>query len=348
MSREEWGIAVVGLGGIARHHLQSYQSRGLRVVGGADVDEIRGHAAREAFDLPFVTTDPEALIARPDVRVVDLTVPHVMEIRRPLVEAAARHGKALFVQKPLMPTLKDARVLVEIAEASDVPMMVNQNSIFAPQALRIGERFGAIGEPYYFQIDNRAWVDPTAHPWFGKSERWVNSDMAIHHYALVRHWFGDAESVSAHLARDPSQPGVKGETLSAAMIRFKSGVSGLVVNNWCYRGPEKHPHPNELILLQGSNGTISAHASEVVISTAGGEERLSVEGSWFPDAFGSAMAHFVDALDGGTPFLCEARDNLKSLAIAEAGYRSAAERREVRVEEALEEAGIQAEGADFW
>jgi predicted dehydrogenase len=336
MSRADWGIAVVGLGGIALQHLEGYRRQGLKVVGGADVAEERCRLAGEQFGLPFTTTDPAELIARPEVRVVDVTVPHRMDLRKPLVEAAARHGRAIFMQKPLMPSLPEAAALVEIAEAAGVPMMVNQNSVFAPQSLLIGEHLGEIGRPYFFQIDNRAWFDASPHPWFGKSERWVNSDMAIHHYAMIRHWFGDAVSVSAHMARDASQAGVKGETLSSVLIRFGNGVGGLVTNNWSYRGPATHSHPNELLILQGHEGTITAGAKEVVRAGISGERRWEVEGTWFPDAFGNSMAHFIDALDAGRPFLCEARDNLKTVAIAEAAYRSAADGREVKLSEVLE------------
>ena len=347
MARSEWGIGVVGLGGIAHQHLESYRRRGLTVAGGMDVDASRAEEARQKFDLPFVTTDAEELIARPKVRVVDMTVPHFMEVRRPLVEAAARHGKPIFLQKPLMPTLRDAKTLVEIAEAGGSPLMVNQNSIFSPQTLALapflrrpdGDPSGShwIGEPYYVQIENRAWADLSAHPWFGKSERWVHSDMAIHHFALVRHWFGDARSVTSLLTKDRSQAGVTGETGSTTMIRFESGVSGLVINNWSYRGPRSRPHPNEEIVIQGNRGTITADAHEVVVVGVDVERRVPVEGTWFPDAFGSAMAHFIDALDAGTPFLCSGRDNLKAVALIEAGYRSAAEGREVAVAEVLAE-----------
>lgn len=340
MAKEDWGIGVIGLGGIARQHLEGYRRQGLTVIGGVDPDPTRRREIEEAFSLSLVTEDAEELLSRPEVKVVDLTVPHRMDLRQPLVETIARHGKALFIQKPLMPHLQDAKTLVEIAEAAGIPMMVNQNSVFAPQSLVIGEHLRDIGNLYYFQIENRGWFDASGHPWFGKAERWVNSDMAIHHYAMIRHWFGDAESVSTYLARDPSQKGVKGETLSSTMVRFQSGVTGMVVNNWCYRGPQNHPHPNELILIQGDRGAITADAKEVVIVTEAGEARIPLEGTWFPDAFGNAMAHFIDALDHRRPFLCEARDNLKTVAIAEAGYRSTAERREVRIREALDEAGI--------
>jgi scyllo-inositol 2-dehydrogenase (NAD+) len=161
MSREDWGSAVVGLGGISHSHLEGYRRQGLRVIGGADPSAERRELAREKFGLDLVTEDPGELIARPDVKVVDLTVPHMLEVRRPLVEAAARHGKAVFIQKPLMPSLAEARLLVEIAAGAGVPMMVNQNSVFSPQALLISENLDAIGAPYFFQAGTPGSASPS-------------------------------------------------------------------------------------------------------------------------------------------------------------------------------------------
>jgi len=41
------------------------------------------------------------------------------------------------------------------------------------------------------------------------------------------------------------------------------------------------------------------------------------------------MAHYVEALDQDKPFLCEGRDNLKSVAIIDAVYLSSSEKRAV-------------------
>jgi predicted dehydrogenase len=48
------------------------------------------------------------------------------------------------------------------------------------------------------------------------------------------------------------------------------------------------------------------------------------------------MVHFIDALESGRPFLCEARDNLKTIAIIEAAYRSAEEGRAVDIAEVMQ------------
>lgn len=341
MGRQDWGIGIVGLGGIAMQHIEGYRRRGLNIVGGAEINPARREEVRKQTGLEFIVAEYEELIARPDVRIVDITVPHYLDVRRPVVECAARHRKAIFIQKPMLPVLEEARQLVEVAEGHGVPMMVNQNSVFVP-GFRAIEPYlrdpQHIGTPYYFQIENRGWSDVSGHPWFGKSDRWIISDMAIHHFALVRHWFGDAQSVYAIGGRDPSQTGIKGENLAVLTLKFPSGLQGVIINNWCYRGSRPRPHSREEIVIQGERGSITGDSEEMCIYSAAPHPRRiypEIRGKWFPDAFGNGMAHYVDALDQGQRFLCEGRDNLKSLAIGEAAYRSIQEGREVAIAEVL-------------
>jgi predicted dehydrogenase len=341
MARSDWGIGIVGLGGIAQQHLTAYRARGLPVVGGAEPEEGRRTATGEKFGIS-TWADYRELIDRPEVRVVDVATPPWMEAREPILRYAAERGKALFVQKPLMRNLAEARRLVEIAEAHGVPLMVNQNSIFAPSFVAL-EPFlrdpQYLGRPYYLQIENRSWVDFSGHPWFAQAERFITSDMAIHHFALVRHWFGDVQSVYALLGRDASQVGMVGENLSVVTLRFENGVQGLIINNWTHRGERRPQHPREEILIQGDRGCVSGDTETLRITTLDPTPRTIVPqytGAWFPDAFGNSMAHFIDALDAGRPFLCDGRDNLKTLAIIEAAYRSAAEGRVVGTDEVRE------------
>jgi predicted dehydrogenase len=330
MARSDWGIGIVGLGNIAQHHLAAYRAQGLSVIGGAELDEGRRRQTGEEFGIPTFA-DFRELIDRPEVRIVDVATPPWLEVREPIVRHAAERGKALLVQKPLMPNLPQARGLVEIAEAAGVPLMVNQNSLFVPafQALEPYLRDPRyLGQVYYFQIENRAWVDTSPHPWFGKAERFITSDMAIHHFALVRHWFGEVVSVHAMLARDASQTGMRGDNLSVVALRFESGVQGLILNNWTYRGDRRRQHPREEIVIQGDRGCVSGDTVELRVTCLDPAPRVILpqhRGEWFSEAFGHSMAHFIDALDAGRLFLCSGRDNLKTLAVVEAAYRSATE-----------------------
>ncbi len=344
MGRLDWGIGIIGLGGIANTHLQAYLSAGLKVIGGADKDGARLQSMQQRWNLSFVTTDWRQLIDHPEVGVLDIAVPHKKAIRLPIVEYAALRKKAMLIQKPLLPYLKDAKEIVDLAERHGAPLMVNQNSVFVP-AFRAVEpylRNGAIGTPYYCQIENRNWVDASGHPWFGKDERWVTSDMAIHHFALLHHWFGNWETIYAEMGRDPSQEGVIGDNWSIVMTTFKSGVKATIINNWAYRGNRPRPHSAEEIVIQGDKGAITGDSNEICVATADPPAYIfpKFQGKWFPDAFAAVMIHFIDSLDQGTSFLCSGRDNLNPVSMIEGAYLSSAEKRPVTREEVMERAGI--------
>lgn len=340
MARSDWGIGLVGLGGISRHHLEGYAIQGLKVVGGADISLERVKSAQEQFKFPFATDDFRELIDHPEVRIVDIIVPHdKLERRLPIVEYAASKGKAIFIQKPMMPYLDWAKKIVEVVDEYGVPMMVNQNSIFAPGMLMAEyymRDYSIMGRIYYCQIENRAWVNPDQNAWVAKDERWVQSDMAVHHFALVRHWFGDVKSVYAILARDKSQEFVKGDTVGVVNLVFKNGIRAVIINNWSYRGNRYRPHAIEEIVVQGDKGVITFDSEHIHVKCADGREMTpEVRGKWFPEAFGNSMAHFVDSLDNRKPFYCSAHDNLKTVAIIEATYISAKENKVVIPDELL-------------
>ena len=54
---------------------------------------------------------------------------------------------------------------------------------------------------------------------------------------------------------------------------------------------------------------------------------------WFPDAFGGVMEQLQYALATATPPALSAEDNVKTMALVEAGYISMRERRSVRLAE---------------
>src|SRR5437763_147624 len=92
--RRDYGIGLIGCGGIARGaHLPAYRQFGYNVAACCDLDEAAMRTARSAFDIPFGTTEVDALLARADVEIVDLAV-HATQ-RRPLIERIAAAGKVM-------------------------------------------------------------------------------------------------------------------------------------------------------------------------------------------------------------------------------------------------------------
>ncbi|MBC7739374.1 MAG: Gfo/Idh/MocA family oxidoreductase, partial [Candidatus Saccharibacteria bacterium] len=119
-------IALVGAGGISFAHLDAYRTHGFEVAAILSRDPAKARArADEFFPTAEVMTDYAALLARPDITVIDLT-PHPAE-RLPLIEAALQAGKHVLNQKPFVTDLDTGHRLCDLARAQGVKLAVNQN-----------------------------------------------------------------------------------------------------------------------------------------------------------------------------------------------------------------------------
>jgi predicted dehydrogenase len=319
------GIGIIGVGGIARNHLAAYRARGFRVVAGHDVNAAIFPRIRTEFQVPRLTTNLAEFLATPGLDVVDLAIPHYLELRKPVVTAVARAGKALFCQKPSDECFAGALALVRIAEKAGIPYAVNHNSSFVPgfvvaeKILRDRRRFG---RPFWFQIENRGSLWFTKHPHWGSRYRWILAGMAVHHLGLAHHW------VSATLVHDPTKPQVRAENIAVIALEYASGLKGLIINNWSYAGPRPRAHSREEIVVLGTKGSLTFDSKEIAFDAAGGKRTITkVKGEWFNDAFGESMRAFLASLDGGPKYPFAGREDLKVMAVVEAAYRSAERKR---------------------
>ncbi|GIE99989.1 Gfo/Idh/MocA family protein [Paractinoplanes rishiriensis] len=145
--RRDIGLAVIGCGTVGRIRARIARDHpGVGWLGLCDRDEAVGSklAADTAADL--FTTDFAELIARPEVDAV-IVATDENEHEAPTT-AAARAGKALFIEKPLATSaVGSARVLAGI-EAAGVPAVIGYTQRFRRRFLATKAKLeaGAIGE----------------------------------------------------------------------------------------------------------------------------------------------------------------------------------------------------------
>ena len=86
--------------------------------------------AAEEIGCAFWTDDVNALLARPDIDVVDVTVPNVAH--EAIVTAAAQAGKHIYCEKPLAMNVAEAKRMVAAVEAAGVKSQMTFNFRFFP------------------------------------------------------------------------------------------------------------------------------------------------------------------------------------------------------------------------
>lgn len=146
MSRTR-GVAFVGAGFISYMH-----NYALRVCGGAKLVAIASNSPRTAEHRahlfgaePYVFSDLDRMLGRPDVETVFILSPNALHARHTL--AALRAGKHVVLEKPMALTLSDAREIIELAKKMRVQVAYAENQVFSPVVRRARELVagGAIG-----------------------------------------------------------------------------------------------------------------------------------------------------------------------------------------------------------
>jgi len=338
------GIGIVGCGGIVRDgHLPAYRKAGLTVRAVFDVDHERAQAVADEFQVPIVAAGAEELVATPGVDIVDVAVPPWVQPE--IVSLAASAGRHMLCQKPFALELGTARHMVETAEAAGVLLAVNQQMRWDAgiAASRDLVARAVIGRPTEGQIQVSVAAGWHLWPWLATAPRLEIMYHSIHYLDAMRSVLGDPEWVTSVHGRYPDQGPVQGETKSCTILDYADGRQALVVvNHYNQHGP---PHAEFRFLgtlgaLEGTLGLMDDHPDgrpDTLTLYRTGQEPTSFDFDtrWFPDAFLGPMSDLMDAVVTGRAPTTSGRDNLCTLALVFGAYRSAAERRSVRVEEVL-------------
>ncbi len=138
-------VAVIGAGYIADYHLQVL-ARLPEVALVAVVDRDLERAARAARRFGV----PRAVATLDELRAERIDVAHICvppDLHAEVARACLERGIAVFAEKPLAPSLAEARELAFLAREKGLPLAVNHNALFHPSfraALRALEQ-GRIG-----------------------------------------------------------------------------------------------------------------------------------------------------------------------------------------------------------
>jgi len=326
-------IGFVGAGMISQYHLTGWrQARDARVVAICDPDVDKAENRARAFDIPSVFPSMDAMLDATEIDAVDIATPVGTHVS--LVTEAADRGIHVMCQKPLAPTVADAKRL--IAYVGDrVRFMVHENYRFRPHYVRIRQWLtdGMVGSVVQVRMTMRCSgmvALPGQEPWLlvrqpylGSMPRLLVFETLIHHLDTVRSLIGELNVVSFTLGR--VHAALCGEDVAVIVLKTDTGI--LAVIDGTFSAPGYPAQVTDRIEIIGTSGTIIFEAGQLRILGRPGvdisyeEPNANTEDQ---ECFTHAIQHFVDGLRSGAPFATDRLDNLKTLELMEGCYSAAA------------------------
>ena len=343
-ARRDARIGILGSGFIVSDcHLVAYRKAGFNPVAIAsrNVETARKTAARHG--ITKVYDSYEQLLDDKTIEVLDIAVPPNIQLSLILAACERKTVRGILAQKPLGMDYNEALRAVEACERAGIVLAVNQNMRF-DQSVRAAKSLldqNHLGEPILATIDMRA--IPHWMPWQADLG-WVTLRiMSIHHLDTLRYWFGDPERIFCSLRPDPRTKFTHQDGICTYILEYANGLRCVCIDD-VWTGPAREGCPGDNYIrfrIEGSEGLAigdigwckDPYTTPSTIQYArkgdSGFHRPTWSESWFPDAFVGTMADLLIALETGKTPTLGGRDNLRTMALVEAGYLSAKEGRAI-------------------
>jgi predicted dehydrogenase len=343
----DYRIGCIGAGMImAECHLAAYRQAGFPVVAIASRTKDKAAAVAERWGIATVHDTPDALIADPTIDILDIAFPPDQQpelIRKALAQP---HIKGILAQKPLALTLEDAIELRDAAAKAGKILSVNQNMRY-DQSMRVLKQIldrQELGTPVMATIEMRA--IPHWQTFLEDYDRLTLSNMSVHHLDVLRFLFGDPETITTLTRTDPRTKFAHKDGITVSTLTFPSGVMAVSMED-VWSGPREEGFDSDIYIkwrVEGTDGVAQGtigwpdgspstltYASKT--TTGGKWVTPTWDTMWFPHAFVGVMEQLQYAVKSGEPPALSVADNVKTVALIEAGYKSIDEGRTVRLSE---------------
>lgn len=244
---------MIGTGAISHKHAQAYRNIGYRITVCTDVYAPAGEKFAAQYGCEFVP-GYEALCAHPDVDYIDVcTFP---DFRLQAIEAAARHGKHVQVQKPISTSLETARRMIETARSAGIVLGVvsqhrfDDSTVFVKKAIAAG-RLGKIlqadayvkwwrSEEYYSRPIKGSWATEGGGALINQ---------AVHQVDVLRYLVGPVAELFAYWQL-AARHKIESEDVVNVLLKYASGATGVI-----QASTAMWPGYSERLEIHGTQGT---------------------------------------------------------------------------------------------
>lgn len=324
LTRRVFNIALFGCGGVARMHMAAYAAHPerIRVVAACDPDEgqISKLGADYALGRTFRTIEETVAGIDFEVGVVCTPTP----VHPSAVSELAAAGKHVFVEKPLADTRDQAEAAVAACAEAGVKLAVNQNfRVHYPfDAARSAILAGKIGTP--ITVAHQDLMFRQDKGWRIQVDRHALSVMGIHWFDGFRWMLGvEATHITSRTASSPAID-CRGETEAVTLLTFANQAVVSYVESF-----SSQVHRTDTVVI-GDRGALLFDYGELSVFDSPDRRGQPTErrtnplsGRNKPEATFVMLDKLLTALEESIEPDNGGADNLKTVSLLDAAYRSA-------------------------
>jgi predicted dehydrogenase len=323
---------MIGTGAISRMHARVYRNIGYELTVCTDIDEASGRRFAQEHGAEFVP-GYEEVCHHPRVDYVDVcTFP---DFRLEPIEACARAGKHVQVQKPISTNLATARRMIETARAAGILLgVVSQHrfddaSLFVSQALaagRLGKLLELDGYTKWYR-SAEYYARPIKGSWRTEGGGAL-INQAIHQVDILRWLAGPVKQLFA-VWQLGAVHRIESEDVVNAVVEYASGATGVIQAATAFR-----PGYPERIEIHGSRGTAVITGDQLTTwdveddsgdpapvaaqSASGASDPMAIS----LEPFERQFLDFGDAIRHGRKPRVAGEEGYQALEVVDAVYRS--------------------------
>jgi predicted dehydrogenase len=311
-------------------HARGYVAAGALLIAVADPDRFAAAELAADFGVAGVYDSYSELLAAERPEVVSICTPPAFHLA--VARAAVASGvAAIHCEKPVATSYADVLEMRKVAEDAGVQLTVNLQRRFEPVHVFARDQIaaGTIGDVVSIEgyCPNLAdWgshiVDLLLFYLQDQPPRWVMGQVDV---TLNRYVYG-----------------AFAETSSLTLIRWESGINGLIVTGREPQTPVLNRQNNLGVIVQGTEGRLDARGARCLIRKFGADD-VVFESPFSRDVStwergvdpaivagtGHAIADLLDCLETGRPPLLRAQHAVAGAEIVFATYESSRSRRRV-------------------
>jgi D-apiose dehydrogenase len=297
-------------------------------------DEEKGKEMAAEFRVPSFYTSVSEMLDKERPDFVDIITPP--ETHLEFCREAYKRKINVIVQKPLAPTLEEAKIIVEEAKVAGVRLMVHENFRFQPWYREIKKILlqKIIGETifsaYFRMRTGDGWTEDAylnRQPYFRQMPKLLVYETGIHFIDTFRYLFGEVAGVYARLRK--LNPVIEGEDSGTVHFEFENGVQAIWDANRYNESSACNPrYTFGEMLIDGNLGSLRLHDNGTIsIKKLGMPEQLhtydATDKNFAGDCVYVTQRHFTDCMINGNSFETSGEDYLINTLVQEAIYASA-------------------------